>query len=193
MVNTWKIILATVVIFGAGVITGGLLVGHTTRIKAKQQRALVNRLQQPTLPPQEFPRRQPQELQFSLEQRRIEFLRNATRELQLSPEQGERIERLLRESQERTGKLWEQVGPQIRQERAEIPERIREVLTPAQRKRFEELMKRQQARRIEEAGPGFREKREGRRLGPLPGDAEPGAGALPPAPAGAPTDPPGNP
>jgi len=27
-VNNWKVILATIVIFGAGVVTGGLLVSH---------------------------------------------------------------------------------------------------------------------------------------------------------------------
>jgi Spy/CpxP family protein refolding chaperone len=165
MVNTWKIILATVVIFGAGVITGGLLVDHASRAKAK--------------PPREF--------QVSLEQRRIEFLLNATRELKLSPEQRQRIEHLVRESQERTRKLWEQVGPEMRKELAEVREKIREELTPPQRKRFEELMKRQQLRRAEEAPPAGREKREGRR--PPPGEGFPPAGAPPFAPP--PASPPG--
>jgi tRNA A22 N-methylase len=182
LVNTWKIILATVIIFGAGVITGGLLVHHVSPTKIKQLRppAAVLQPNQWTPPLREFPRRPENELQVNLEQRRIEFLLNATRELQLTPQQRERIEHLVRESQERTRKLWEQVGPQMRKELAEVKEKVREELTPQQRKRFEELMKRQQTRRTEEAAPAGREKRDGRRPPPQ-GEGLPPAGAPPPA------------
>jgi len=166
MVNTWKIVLATVVIYGAGVITGGLLVTHADRAKLRQIRARVAAAQpaQWTLPLREFPRRAEKELQLSLEQRRMEFLLNVTRELGLSPEQRERIERLIRESQERTRQLWERVGPQMRKEPVEV-EKIREELTPQQRKRFEELMKRQRPpRRSEEARPPAGRQLEQRRL-----------------------------
>jgi hypothetical protein len=148
-VNTWKIILATIVIFGAGVVTGGLLVGYADRGKLKQPRPRMTMPQPGQLAPplRDFPRRPEQELQRSLEQRRMEFLLNASRELKLSSEQRERLERLIGESQERTRQLWERVGPQMRRELAEVKEKIREELTPQQRKRFEELMKRQQARR----------------------------------------------
>lgn len=165
MVSTWKIILATVVIFGAGVVTGGLLVNHVTRAKVK-----------PVLP--------------SLEQRRIEFLLNVTRELKLSPEQRQRIERVVRESQERTRELWEQVGPQMRKELVEVKERIREELTSPQRKRFEELMKRQQVRRPEDPTPANRPPREGRRS-PPPREGPPPEGVPQPLPPL--TDPPRSP
>jgi hypothetical protein len=175
MVNTWKIILATVIIFGAGVVTGGLVVRHADHLSAKQLRALTTAAQPGhwTPPLREFPRRPEQELKLNIEQRRIEFLLNASRELKLSPEQRERIERLIRESQERTRQLWERVGPQMRRELAEVKEKIREELTPQQRKRFEELMKRQQARRAEEAAAAPRTPRENRRpalprVGPPP-------------------------
>jgi hypothetical protein len=153
MVNTWKIVLATAIIFAAGAVTGGLLVTHADRVKLRQNRGRLSATQPPqwTPPLREFPRRPEKELQVSLEQRRMEFLLSATRELKLSPEQRGRIEHLVRESQERTRQLWERVGPQIRRELAEVREKIREELTPQQRKRFEELMKRQQARRVEEA------------------------------------------
>ena len=182
MVNAWKIILATVVIFGAGVLTGGLLVSHSERVKLRQLRAHMAAAQPPqwTPPLREFPRRPEGELQTSFEQRRMEFLLNATRELKLSPEQRQRIERLVRESQERTRKLWEQVGPEMRKELTEVREKIREELTPQQRKRFEELMKRQQPRRAEDAPPAGREKREGRR------PAVQGEGVPPSAPSPAP-------
>jgi hypothetical protein len=89
MVNTWKIILATVVIFGAGVITGGLLVNHANHAKVKQLRTVVPGAQPGhwTPPLREFPRRPENELQLSFEQRRMEFLLNATRELKLTPPQ----------------------------------------------------------------------------------------------------------
>lgn len=187
MVNTWKIVLATVVIFGAGVITGGLLVTHADRAKLRQIRARVAAAQpaQWTPPLREFPRRAEKELQLSLEQRRMEFLLNVTRELGLSPEQRERIERLIRESQERTRQLWERVGPQMRKELGEVKEKIREELTPEQRKRFEELMKRQQQpRRPDETQPSASRLREQRRLnapreGPRPEGPRPEGAPLP--------------
>lgn len=176
MVNTWKIVLATVIIFGAGVVTGGLLVGHANRAKAKQQRAMATVVQAGhwTPPLREFPRRPEQELQRLLEQRRIEFMLNTSRELSLTPQQRERIERLVVESQERIRKLWEQVGPQIRKEPGTLKEKIREELKPPQRKRFEELMKRpQQVRRPGESPAPNRAAPEIRRPTPPPAVAPP--------------------
>jgi hypothetical protein len=194
MVNAWKIILATVIIFGAGVVTGGLLVSHASHAKVKQPRALTsaNPPAHWTPPLREFPRRAENELQLSFEQRRIEFLLNATRELKLSPEQHKRIERLVRESQEQTRKLWEQVGPQMRKELVEVKEKIREELTPLQRKRFEELMKRQQVRRTEEAAAP-RAPRDARRVNPPRDPLPPGAAPQPVPPPAAEPAPPANP
>lgn len=184
--NTWKIILATVVIFGAGVITGGLLVSHSDRAKLRQLRAQLAVQPGHWAPPlREFPRRPESELQRSFEQRRMEFVLNATRELKLTPEQRARIELLIHESQERVRRVWEEIRPQMRKELVDATERVRQELTPPQRKRFEELMKRQQVRRVEETAPPARPPREGRRPGPLreaapqssqPGPLEPNAG-----------------
>lgn len=183
MVNAWKIVLATVIIFGAGVVTGGLLVNHSDRAKLRQVRTHLGAAQpsQWTPPLREFPRRPENELQVTLEQRRMEFLLNVTRELKLSPEQRTHIERLVRESQERTRQLWERVGPQMRKELADVREKIREELTPPQRKRFEELMKRQQTRRVDEVTPNPREKRDSRRTEPSRDPAFPGDPVSPPA------------
>lgn len=193
MVNTWKIILVTVVIFGAGVVTGGLVARQANHLSAKQLRALATASQPGhwTPPLQEFPRRPEQELKLNIDQRRIEFLLNASRELKLSPEQRERIESLIRESQERTRQLWERVGPQMRRELTEVKEKIREELTPQQRKRFEELMKRQQARRAEEAAAAPRTPRENRRPDPPRGGPPPEGAPQPLPPSGNP--PPANP
>lgn len=43
--NTWKIVLATVVIFAAGVVTGGLLTGRVARISARQVKRAANALE----------------------------------------------------------------------------------------------------------------------------------------------------
>jgi DNA-binding MarR family transcriptional regulator len=60
----------------------------------------------------------------------------------LTPEQRERIERILKEGQERTRQIWETVAPDMRKELQLVRERIKVELTPEQRRRFEELMKR---------------------------------------------------
>jgi hypothetical protein len=128
-VNSWKVILATMVIFGAGVITGGLLVRHTGG--GKPGRSF--RPSSTNAAAQNFNQAQMQ---------RMEFLIRANRELELTPEQRERIERILREGQEKTRKLWEGVAPEMRKELQLVRERIKVELTSEQRKRFEELLRR---------------------------------------------------
>lgn len=185
--NAWKLILATVVIFGAGVVTGGLLVRQTAD-KPRAARVRPAPAQPPQwLPPaREFPRRAEPELQRSLEQRRLEFMLHASRTLNLTPDQRQRIEQILRESQERTRTLWDQVAPQMRKELADAREKVRQELTPAQRKVFDEMLKRQAARRADEPPPAPRPLRDGRRPG---GARESG----PPVESPAPVPPPGKP
>ncbi len=116
--NTWKVILATVVIFSAGVFTGGLLVKQTSKPEP--------------LPSPQFGR--------------IEMLRRLSRPLSLTPEQNEQLDTIMRESQERTKVFWELLEPELRGEFRKTREEIREVLTPEQRKRFDDLLKQRQRR-----------------------------------------------
>ncbi len=116
--NTWKVILATVVIFSAGVFTGGLLVKQTSK-------------------PEPVP-----SPQFG----RIQMLRRLSRLLSLTPEQNERLDTIMRESQERTKVYWELLEPELRGEFRKTREESREVLTPEQRKQFDELLKQRQRR-----------------------------------------------
>ncbi|MCX6890120.1 MAG: hypothetical protein NTX51_01140 [Verrucomicrobia bacterium] len=75
--NTWRVILATMVIFGAGVLTGGLLVRHSEHIKLpRSSRASASR------PTQVQP--------ISAGGLRLDFLRRAGRELGLTPYSGPR-------------------------------------------------------------------------------------------------------
>ena len=128
--NTWKVIFATMVIFGAGVVTGGLLVRNTS----------LSQTPHPSAPQAVTRPFQPGGAGFV----RMEFLRRAERELNLTVEQREQVDKILRDSQERTKKLMEPVTPQIRQELQQTKEQFLAVLTTEQRARFEELLKQQQ-------------------------------------------------
>jgi Spy/CpxP family protein refolding chaperone len=135
-VNTWKVILATMVIFGTGVVTGGLLVRYAEhgRDRRPQRPVAVVHSAQPTL----------------AGVMRIEFLRRMERELDLTPEQREPIDQILKQGQERMKKLQETVEPRRREEFKKTIEDFRTVLTPEQRKRFDELVKQQQQRAREQ-------------------------------------------
>lgn len=140
--NTWKVIFATIVIFGTGVVTGGLLVNYTRVSQPRPKPAPVANTAPPWQAAPNLYHRPPQEVQRVLEERRLEFVRNASRQLDLTTEQRERIEKIIRDSQERTRELWGQVAPEMRKEVTEVKEKIRAELRPEQRHRFEELMKR---------------------------------------------------
>ncbi len=129
--NTWKIILATVLIFGTGVVTGALVVRHSERARPPRNTHPVSALRsaQPASPGN----------------MRFEFLRRIERELDLAPDQRERVNGILRESQERTRKLMEPVSPALRQELERARDEFRAVLTPPQRTRFDELVKQRRA------------------------------------------------
>ncbi len=130
--NTWKVILATMVIFGTGVVTGGLLVRHAERGWGRRpQRATgMNRPAQLT----------------AAGAMRIEFLRRMQRELDLTPDQREPIDKILKEGQERMKMIMETVEPRRREEFKKTLAEFRAVLTPEQRQRFDVLFKQQQQR-----------------------------------------------
>jgi Spy/CpxP family protein refolding chaperone len=68
------------------------------------------------------------------------------RELALTPEQHEPIDKVLKDGQERVRKLMETVEPRRREEFKKTIEEFRAVLRPEQQKRFDELLKEQQQR-----------------------------------------------
>jgi hypothetical protein len=136
--NTWKVILATLVIFGAGVITGGLLVGYSDRalhnvpsrppaIEVQRETTTppvtgLIRENRPAMPP-------PPNALF-----RKDFMDRLNHELELSPQQHEHIEKIVTDGQDRTRELW-------RMEWVETRQKIRRELGPKQQGRFEELFK----------------------------------------------------
>ena len=63
------------------------------------------------------------------------------KQLNLTDDQRERIDKIFKESQERTKPLWDKVAPQFKEELRHVREQIRGELTPEQQKKFEEALK----------------------------------------------------
>jgi Spy/CpxP family protein refolding chaperone len=137
-VNSWNVILATIVIFGAGVITGGLLVQHA------EHPMPVHRAMEPGPKPLEQTNEMG-EVPGSLRPQMLnkQFVEQLNDELQLSKEQREQIQKIISQGQQNTRNLWKLVGPQFQIIWRDTRLQIREVLTPEQKKKFETLMKEQ--------------------------------------------------
>lgn len=120
MVNAWKPILAALVIFCAGLITGALGVRQLDNSATKQQRQ--------------------QSSQSSPGMRQAgDFLHRLDKQLQLTEPQHARIAVILKESQERTRHIYGKVDPQMRDELHQTRERIKAELAPSQQVLFEKL------------------------------------------------------
>ncbi|MCX6896263.1 MAG: hypothetical protein NTZ16_12355, partial [Verrucomicrobia bacterium] len=70
-----------------------------------------------------------------------EFLERLDHELKLTPEQHQAISAILEESQKRSKEIWEKISPELRDEMKSSREKMKEVFTPEQAARFDELMK----------------------------------------------------
>lgn len=115
----WKVILATLVIFGAGVVTGSLTVRLHPVAGNPPQAAPV-----PIWP-----------------QQRIEYLQRMQRQLDLTPDQRQKIELILSRSQERMRDLWEPIAPHAREESRHARTQILETLDLKQRRKFEAMFR----------------------------------------------------
>jgi hypothetical protein len=135
-VNTWKVILATLVIFGAGVVTGGLLVGYSDRALHSSQppQPLPTVQHEPTNAPVISTAHDNRPVPPPNALFRKDFMDRLNHELDLSPEQHDQIEKIVSEGQDRTRELW-------RVEWIETRQKIRKELAPRQQSRFEELFK----------------------------------------------------
>ena len=139
--NFWKVILATVVIFGAGVFTGGLLVNQVQQPhpksnhrppangEARETQIRTNNLASLPRP------RTPDILGTNF----VQQLDNA---LQLTPDQRASIEKIIADGQERNHSIWTNNSAQMREVIQDVRHRVRETLTADQQKQFEVLMKR---------------------------------------------------
>ncbi len=132
--NYWKVILATVVIFGAGVFTGGLLVNVVDHSHPKNPHHQAPAAPNPFAAVTNVTLPKPPRLPEILSKPFVEQLND---ELQLTPAQRAAIENIIAENQAQMRKAVQAVRQGAR-------EKIREQLDPAQQRQFDELMKRSQ-------------------------------------------------
>ncbi|HEX3856399.1 MAG TPA: hypothetical protein VHY30_03765 [Verrucomicrobiae bacterium] len=141
--NFWKVILATVVIFGAGVFTGGLLVNCIDHPHSKNPRHLQANAD--AHPPENHDRDQPHPQDIPpprlAEKMGKQFVQQLNDTLQLTPEQRKKIEKIIAVGQEQNREIWTNVAPKMRGVMQEVNQQIRAELTPEQLKPFEELLK----------------------------------------------------
>lgn len=137
--NPWKFILATVLIYGTGVVTGALV---TT---------LVDR------PPKAAVR--PSPLPTYNQIQRAEFLNRLQKQLNLTTEQHDRIGQILRDSNQRTKPYWDPVAAKMKEEVRVVTEKIRAELTPEQSVKFDTEIK--ASRSPKKLDPDRKEKKAG--------------------------------
>lgn len=122
----WKVILATLVIFCSGLVVGALLVRKTARTVLTARAAHNISTNTP----------------ISLwHQQQKDFLRRMDHELNLTDEQRAKIEKILKDSQERTKQIREKIAPEMREELKNVREQIRSELTAEQQEKFERVVK----------------------------------------------------
>lgn len=129
--SPWKVILATLVIFTSGLITGGVAVKYLSQ------------------PPEMRVHRPPEELLLRPQMLREEFVRQMQKNLTLSPQQDEKILRAVHDSQERIRIYYDLIGPDIREELRQTREAIQAELSPEQVRQFEELVRRRRPKAAE--------------------------------------------
>jgi hypothetical protein len=152
-VKSWKVILATLVIFTAGLVTGGVLVKYT----------------------QPKPRREPPYQPFIVQKA---FLERMKRELALTAAQVEHLEDAFSDSRERIQILWDMLGPEMQAEYRDIREKIRAELTAPQQEKFEKLLK--ERRGAKAGGPAPNDPHRSRPRRNAPGTNRPPVEASPP-------------
>jgi hypothetical protein len=77
----------------------------------------------------------------SAQTQRVALLRQLVNRLHLQPEQRTRILDIIKESQERSRGIWEQIAPQMRDELKRTTEDIRSELSPEQQRHFNEMLR----------------------------------------------------
>jgi len=145
-VNAWKIILATLVIFAAGIITGASLVkfaqNHRGRMNPRPQTE-ISQLSNPGRPGNPNHRNVPDfgnqlGQQPSLLNR--QFVLGLDRQLNLTREQREKVEKIMLEGQDRIRQIRSKIEPETRKEMLSVNEQIKTHLTREQREQFERIM-----------------------------------------------------
>jgi hypothetical protein len=155
---TLKVTGAALLIFAAGVVTGSFT---TATFKAprrdRPQKIQAQATPGPTSIPEALPPSPPALMGGSPTNRRpervstrppgwqrFEALRRLEDQIQLAPEQRDRIRSLIRDSEQRIRSDWEPLVPRIQTEIRELRRKISAELTPEQRERFDALFERRE-------------------------------------------------
>lgn len=134
-----KILTAALVIFGAGVLTGGVTVGVANRAARGGRPALTRTMEPPSaatsgiVVDRVLPNIRPPGAA------RLDQAERISRELDLSPEQTTELKRLLAASRARLVQVWRPLLPEAQAEVDEFQRKLRAILTPEQRERLDRL------------------------------------------------------
>ncbi len=137
MVKTWQVVLATVAIFVAGLVTGGATTLGVVRWIARHPR--VNPAQMTGPFGQRLANGQPQQLNPQL-------MRSFANKLDLTDEQRARIQPIIRRTVSQLTRERREVQLTSALLIEKMQDEIAEILTPDQRARFEQLISQQRAR-----------------------------------------------
>ena len=146
MVSPWKAALATMIIFVCGLVTGVLI--EKTTVPAARLNTGVDGVAPSVLLTTNLPlavSNSPSVVTRTnlvwapFQAQRMAFIRQMVNRLNLEPAQRERVQQIIKASQERNKALWEQIAPQMREELKRVTGEIRQELDPQQQRRFMEL------------------------------------------------------
>jgi hypothetical protein len=136
VVNTWRIVAAALVIFAAGVLTGGAGAGLASRFNRERRYPAAPRIGTNSVP-------RPANNAFRAPgASRLELLQRMTRDLDLSEEQRLKLDLVVSQGQIRLNELWEPVAPKSKATYDEIRKQLYAVLTQEQRQRLDAALKR---------------------------------------------------
>lgn len=127
-------------IFGAGVVTGGLLV----RTRVVQHQTAPAPAPAASIQPAATP------IAANVAPGRQMFIQRVRNELDLTPEQSAKVDEIMADSHKRIAKIYEPVTPQAREETRRVRQEIMGLLTPEQRRKFNQSVKRQREREMTE-------------------------------------------
>lgn len=140
--KTWKLVLAVLVIFGAGVVTGGMLV----RVKIPAQHPPETA---ELIPPANSDKGGGPQLPGLLGAGRQQFVQRLNQKLELTPEQSTNVDRIMEASRERVAKLWDPIAPQAREEVRKVRTQIYAILTSEQKAKFDEYFRARRPRDLD--------------------------------------------
>ena len=153
MVNAWKPILAAVVIFAAGVVTGNFMVD---RGESKPPRAF----------PREHGPRNAEHRPGSRMEGQLDWLmKRIQRDLQLTDAQAVKVESAFKASREEVKTYWEEMRPRMRASTEKLKQTLRGDLTEEQIAKFEKYLRppamRERFKGSSSGRPGFRNGKNG--------------------------------